>query len=129
MHGLGPLSRPQLLRTVQLFRPRVRLYASTKQDNRKSPFSRQEVEDDTAQDFRPPWVYRASGFLIYTTIPIAILYCVFVADYGDREHVFSPIRRWAQRHKESFLSLTPEETALAQREAATNDVTSKNEAS
>ncbi|KIK16028.1 hypothetical protein PISMIDRAFT_114123 [Pisolithus microcarpus 441] len=93
MHGLGPLSRPQLLRTVQLFRPRVRLYASTKQDNRKSPFSRQEVEDDTAQDFRPPWVYRASGFLIYTTIPIAILYCVFVADYGDREHVFSPVSR------------------------------------
>ncbi|KAI6030948.1 hypothetical protein F5J12DRAFT_804134 [Pisolithus orientalis] len=127
MLRLGPSSRS--LRTAQLVRPRVRLYASTKHDSRKSPFSRQEIEDDTMQDFRPPWVYRASGFLIYTMIPVAILYCVFVADYGDREHVFSPVRRWAQGHTESFLSLTPEETALAQRDTTTNDITSQKKAS
>ncbi|KAI6147097.1 hypothetical protein BKA82DRAFT_1004573 [Pisolithus tinctorius] len=108
-----------MLRLGPSSRPRVRLYASTKHDSRKSPFSRQEIEDDTMQDFRPPWVYRASGFLIYTTIPVAILYCVFVADYGDREHVFSP----------SFLSLTPEETALAQRDTTINDITSQKKAS
>ncbi|KAG0701397.1 hypothetical protein DFH29DRAFT_773339, partial [Suillus ampliporus] len=63
-------------------------------------------------DFRPPWVYSASHILTYTLIPTAIVYCVFLADWGEREHVFSPVRRWTMKYKESFFSLSPDEASL-----------------
>ncbi|EIW80997.1 hypothetical protein CONPUDRAFT_56687 [Coniophora puteana RWD-64-598 SS2] len=64
-------------------RDRSRQYATTPSS------SQPEV---TPTDFRPPWVYSASHILKYTVIPAALAYCVFWADWGEREHVFSPVR-------------------------------------
>ncbi|KAH7885286.1 hypothetical protein F5I97DRAFT_1884285 [Phlebopus sp. FC_14] len=104
-------------------------------------------EEPAYDDFRPPWVYTTSHVLTYTTIPrqslafiipvndpdqilVALIYCVFLADWGDRDHVFMPVReidqpytlaklnlqlrRWALQYKQSFFSLSPEELALVQ---------------
>jgi len=46
-------------------------------------------------------------------IPMTLLYAVFVADFGEREHVFMPARRWLDRQRAAFFSLSP-----AEREAA-----------
>ncbi|KAH7903211.1 hypothetical protein BJ138DRAFT_1020994 [Hygrophoropsis aurantiaca] len=64
-------------------------------------------------DFRPPWVYTASHLLTYTLIPSAILYCVFLADWGDRDHVFLHVRRWAAHQSSRFFSIDRDEAALA----------------
>lgn len=101
MHGarqLHLLAKPAALRGVPLGR-----HASTRtQQNRRS------TEDDGG-DFRPPWVYSGSRFLTYTTIPreaipsssnrgthpfstiVTLLYCAFLADWGEREHLFMPV--------------------------------------
>ncbi|KIK93733.1 hypothetical protein PAXRUDRAFT_828672 [Paxillus rubicundulus Ve08.2h10] len=84
----------------------------------KAQQNRQNARNDDSGDFRPRWVYSASSFLTYTTIPVALLYCVFLADWGDRDHVFMPLRRWMLQHKQSILSLSPEEVALVQRQSA-----------
>ena len=65
--------------------------------------------NDVPSDPRPPWVYSTSAglrlvlvpsvFSVYWWIPVLkhlegiILYAVFFADFGDREHVFMPVRR------------------------------------
>lgn len=95
------LTKPVVLQGVTVGR-----YASTKtQQNRRS------VEDDGGDsDFRPPWVYSGSRFLTYTAIPreaipspfatetttltrflVTLLYCAFLADWGEREHIFMPV--------------------------------------
>ncbi|KAK0221741.1 hypothetical protein IW262DRAFT_1460030 [Armillaria fumosa] len=63
-------------------------------------------------DFRPPWVYTGTKLLTYLVIPAIALYGIFIYDFGDREHVFQPPRRWLLRQKESFFTLTPEEQKL-----------------
>ncbi|KAG1786615.1 uncharacterized protein HD556DRAFT_1414373 [Suillus plorans] len=91
--------------------PSIRSYSKKPQVIRPTPSQNQSAEQDDG-DFRPPWVYSASHILTYTLIPTAILYCVFLADWGEREHVFSPVRRWTTKYKESFLSLSPDEASL-----------------
>ncbi|KAK0504117.1 hypothetical protein EDD18DRAFT_487988 [Armillaria luteobubalina] len=63
-------------------------------------------------DFRPPWVYTGTKLLTYLVVPAIALYGIFIYDFGDREHVFQPPRRWLLRQKESFFTLTPEEEKL-----------------
>jgi len=41
-------------------------------------------------------------------------YAVFVADWGEEENVFSPARRWFDRKKQAFLTLSPGEQAAAE---------------
>ncbi|PFH53896.1 hypothetical protein AMATHDRAFT_113900, partial [Amanita thiersii Skay4041] len=63
-------------------------------------------------DFRPPWVYTTSRLLSYTIIPSIVVYSVFWHDFGDREHVFQPARRWLARQKAAFFTLSPDEQEL-----------------
>ncbi|KAF8555727.1 hypothetical protein OG21DRAFT_821300 [Imleria badia] len=101
LNMLLQLTKPAALRGVSLGR-----YAST-----KTRQNRHNTKDDGG-DFRPPWVYSGSRFLTYTTIPLTLLYCAFLADWGEREHIFMPLRRWVSQYKQSILSLSPEEAAL-----------------
>ncbi|KAN0087527.1 hypothetical protein V8E55_006148 [Tylopilus felleus] len=108
MHRARQLNLP--LRPTKLATLRgvsVGRYASTKtRQNRRTI----DTEDDG--DFRPPWVYSGSRFLTYTAIPLTLIYCAFLADWGEREHIFMPLRRWASKYGQSILSLSPEEAAL-----------------
>ncbi|KAI0304465.1 hypothetical protein B0F90DRAFT_1815790 [Multifurca ochricompacta] len=46
--------------------------------------------EDIPSDPRPPWVYSTSAGLRLVLIPSILIYAVFFADFGDREHVFMP---------------------------------------
>ncbi|EGN98350.1 hypothetical protein SERLA73DRAFT_183305 [Serpula lacrymans var. lacrymans S7.3] len=90
-----------------------RTYASERTLRNRLPGVPQAKKDDDG-DFRPPWVYSTSRILTYTLIPTAFLYCIFIADWGEREHVFMPPRRWLERQKAVFFSLSPDEAVLVQ---------------
>ncbi|KAF9241195.1 hypothetical protein BU15DRAFT_45340 [Melanogaster broomeanus] len=77
----------QVAKSGLLQRGTVRKYASTQ------PQQNQQKTDDDSGDFRPPWVYTTVSVLKYTTIPLTMIYCVFLADWGEREHVFMPVSR------------------------------------
>ncbi|KAF7768137.1 hypothetical protein Agabi119p4_7380 [Agaricus bisporus var. burnettii] len=64
---------------------------------------------DEDSDFRPSWVYVTSRLVNFTVIPCVMLYSVFFYDFGDKDHVFKPVRRWAQEQKAAFLTLSPDE--------------------
>ncbi|KAF5345523.1 hypothetical protein D9758_012013 [Tetrapyrgos nigripes] len=74
--------------------------------------SRRFPEDETPKDFRPPWVYTLSRLAIQWSIPAVGIYAVFLYDFGDQEHVFSPIRRWTAKQKAAFFAPSPEEKQL-----------------
>ncbi|KAI9573637.1 hypothetical protein HD554DRAFT_2057557 [Boletus coccyginus] len=95
----------QLNLLLRLTKPAGR-YAST-----RSRQNRRTTEDDDG-DFRPPWVYSGSRLLTYTTIPLTLFYCAFLADWGEREHIFMPLRRWVSEYRQSILALSPEEAVL-----------------
>ncbi|KAF5360946.1 hypothetical protein D9756_004805 [Leucocoprinus leucothites] len=67
---------------------------------------------DEAIDFRPPWVYVGSRLLTFTIIPGIVFYSVFIYDFGERDHVFQPVRRWALEQKAAFLTLSPDEERI-----------------
>ncbi|KAG1772400.1 hypothetical protein EDD22DRAFT_842375 [Suillus occidentalis] len=94
--------------------PCIRSYSKKSPVIRPTSTQNQSAEQDNG-DFRPPWVYSASHILTYTLIPTAMVYCVFLADWGEREHVFSPVRRWTTKFKESFFSLSPDEASLIEK--------------
>ncbi|KAG8714723.1 hypothetical protein FRC08_011514 [Ceratobasidium sp. 394] len=48
-------------------------------------------------------------------IAVISVYNIFFADYGEKEHVFSPARRWLDRQKAAFWTLSPAEQAAAER--------------
>ncbi|OCH85575.1 hypothetical protein OBBRIDRAFT_706293, partial [Obba rivulosa] len=64
-------------------------------------------------DPRPRWFFTASRISTFFIIPASVAYMVFVADFGEREHVFSPARRWLGAQKAAFFSLSPAERELA----------------
>ncbi|KAH9922799.1 uncharacterized protein BXZ73DRAFT_104033 [Epithele typhae] len=64
------------------------------------------------------WVRRVSRIGNFVLVPSIILYAVFVHDFGDYEHVFSPPRRWLQSQTAAFYTLSPEEQKLAGLEPA-----------
>ncbi|KAH8989684.1 hypothetical protein EDB86DRAFT_1883301 [Lactarius hatsudake] len=70
--------------------------------------------EDVPSDPRPPWVYSTSAGLRLTLIPGILFYAVFFADFGDREHVFMPPRRWLWRQRDAFFTITPEERKLVE---------------
>ncbi|KZT12062.1 uncharacterized protein LAESUDRAFT_641096 [Laetiporus sulphureus 93-53] len=69
-----------------------------------------KVEPD---DPRPPWLFRFSRTANWMLIPTVIVYSVFFGDFGEQEHVFSPPRRWLERQKAAFFSLSDAERKIA----------------
>ncbi|KDQ33738.1 hypothetical protein PLEOSDRAFT_1099698 [Pleurotus ostreatus PC15] len=97
--------------------PAVRVIPRTMSTQEVNKMPRPE-QDPAYEDFRPPWVYTGSRLLTYVFVPYVVFYSVFFYDFGDREHVFQPVRRWASRQRESFFSLSPEEARIVQAEKA-----------
>ncbi|VDC00717.1 unnamed protein product [Peniophora sp. CBMAI 1063] len=60
-------------------------------------------------DPRPPWMYTSVSWAQWIICPAVAIYGVFFMDFGDREHAFMPARRWLQRQKAAFFTLSPEE--------------------
>ncbi|KAK0201768.1 hypothetical protein DFS33DRAFT_1018659 [Desarmillaria ectypa] len=85
---------------------------TTKPNPQKEKTEKDMLYELELADFRPPWVYTGSKLLTYLVVPAIALYGIFIYDFGDREHVFQPPRRWLLRQKESFFTLTPEEQKL-----------------
>ncbi|TDL18136.1 hypothetical protein BD410DRAFT_806815 [Rickenella mellea] len=65
-------------------------------------------------DPRPPWMFSASALLRALLVPAGLIYGVFVHDFGEGEHVFTPPRRWWARQKSAFFTLSPEERTLVE---------------
>ncbi|KAI0086531.1 hypothetical protein BDY19DRAFT_349138 [Irpex rosettiformis] len=65
------------------------------------------------QDHRRAWFFKVYRITNIAIIPFAAFYCVFVADFGDHEHVFSPARRWLDHQRREFYSLSSDELELA----------------
>ncbi|WVQ73483.1 hypothetical protein IAR50_003055 [Cryptococcus sp. DSM 104548] len=63
----------------------------------------------TEKNILPNRVNKAVGFGGWIFGGAAAVYMVLFADFGDREHVFSPVRREYIRAKQTFFTLTPEE--------------------
>ncbi|QRW27598.1 hypothetical protein RhiXN_02193 [Rhizoctonia solani] len=62
-----------------------------------------------------PKIHRYVAVASYTAVGIISIYNIFFADYGEQEHVFSPARRWLDRQKAAFWTLSPAEQAAADR--------------
>ncbi|KAJ7025385.1 hypothetical protein C8F04DRAFT_1269268 [Mycena alexandri] len=67
------------------------------------------------KDFRSPWFFKAVGIGNFVIIPVVGIYAAFYWDWGndEREHVMKPARRWLQKQKDAFFSLSPPEQELA----------------
>ena len=50
-------------------------------------------------------------FRLFThTVTIGIsAFIIFYADFGEKEHIFSPLRRFGKQKLDEYLTLTPEE--------------------
>ncbi|QRW00685.1 hypothetical protein RhiJN_28703 [Ceratobasidium sp. AG-Ba] len=67
------------------------------------------------QPIGTPKFHRYVAIVSYSFVGAITIYNVFYADYGDKEHVFSPARRWLDRQKAAFWTLSPAEQATAER--------------
>ncbi|KAF5314992.1 hypothetical protein D9619_006982 [Psilocybe cf. subviscida] len=68
--------------------------------------------EGAGEDPRPPWVYVGSRVMSFALIPGVSLYSIFFYDFGDREHVFQPVRRWAHDLTSGFFTLSPAEERI-----------------
>ncbi|KAI0732050.1 hypothetical protein C8Q72DRAFT_759014, partial [Fomitopsis betulina] len=59
------------------------------------------------------WVFPLSRIANYVVIPATLLYAVFFADFGEKEHVFMPARRWLDGQKAAFFELSEAEREIA----------------
>ncbi|PCH40101.1 hypothetical protein WOLCODRAFT_162093 [Wolfiporia cocos MD-104 SS10] len=84
-----------------------------RQSSSKPEAAGQWVDSAPPVDPRPSWVYSFSRISQCIAIPVAVAYAVFVQDFGDREHVFQPARRWLERQKAAFFSLSDAEREIA----------------
>ncbi|EJC99040.1 uncharacterized protein FOMMEDRAFT_170795 [Fomitiporia mediterranea MF3/22] len=66
-------------------------------------------------DPRPRWLFSTASLLRVVLVPTSLIYAVFFHDFGEQDHVFVPPRRWLQRQKESFFTLSPAEKDLAKK--------------
>ncbi|EMD39932.1 hypothetical protein CERSUDRAFT_92417 [Gelatoporia subvermispora B] len=94
-------------RTRRLPHVSARRYYSSKDAQPATPI------DETLKDPRPKWFFTASRISTFVIIPVSAAYLVFFGDFGEREHVFSPARRWLAAQKAAFFSLSPAERELA----------------
>ncbi|KAH7106902.1 hypothetical protein BKA62DRAFT_685449 [Auriculariales sp. MPI-PUGE-AT-0066] len=77
--------------------------------------------------YEPDSLYPTPRFAKYSrtahwiVLPSVLFYCLFFVNFGDHEHVFSPPRRWMDRQRAKFWSLSPAELSLAQQNSARPD--------
>ncbi|KAI0917334.1 hypothetical protein AcW1_007451 [Taiwanofungus camphoratus] len=114
IHTIGPLKaahgRPSTCNARTLLPPRISCrFASTKI---KQP-AQSWAAENTPIDPRPRWVFPLSRVANYVVIPSTLLYAVFFADFGEKEHVFMPARRWLDAQKAAFFSLSAAERKMA----------------
>ncbi|KAF8798799.1 hypothetical protein BYT27DRAFT_7202492 [Phlegmacium glaucopus] len=72
-------------------------------------------------DFRPPWVYVYSRLISYGIIPVVGIYSIFIYDFGEREHVFQPVRRWCANVINKIFTLSAAEERLLHDSQASMD--------
>ncbi|KIK58240.1 hypothetical protein GYMLUDRAFT_45451 [Collybiopsis luxurians FD-317 M1] len=65
-----------------------------------------------SKDFRPPWVYTFARIGSNASILTVFVYSIFFYDFGNDDHVFQPVRKWAAQHTASLFSLSPAEERL-----------------
>ncbi|KIM43313.1 hypothetical protein M413DRAFT_26467 [Hebeloma cylindrosporum] len=75
-------------------------------------------------DPRPPWVYVGTRLISMAVIPAVGVYSVFFYDFGDRDHAFQPIRRWAAQQVNKFFTLSPAEEKLLEQVKSSSSSTS-----
>ncbi|KAJ8503491.1 hypothetical protein ONZ45_g10810 [Pleurotus djamor] len=124
MQRLGtPSKYLQVFRYASLRPSRTVARAMSVHDVKKMPKFDEHTE---YPDFRPPWVYTGSRLITYVLVPYVVFYSVFVYDFGDREHVFQPARRWAARQKAAFFTPSAEESRIldAERSKASSETRS-----
>ncbi|KAH9841577.1 uncharacterized protein C8Q71DRAFT_720730 [Rhodofomes roseus] len=71
------------------------------------------VENVPPVDPRPAWFFPINRISNYVVIPATLLYAVFFADFGEKEHVFMPARRWLDAQKAAFFDLSEAEREIA----------------
>ncbi|ODN74047.1 hypothetical protein L202_07518 [Cryptococcus amylolentus CBS 6039] len=93
--------------------PAYKTYTGPDPSTLSGPRSKSQAEQYFAkgahETILPKRVSKAIGFGGWFFGGVAAVYMVLFADFGDREHVFSPVRREYIRTKQSFFTLTPEE--------------------
>jgi len=67
-------------------------------------------------DTHKPSVEKFSRVLQWTLVPGVFGYMALYCDFGEQEHIFSPLRRWVQKSKDEFWQLSPEEKRIVQSE-------------
>ncbi|KAG8970861.1 hypothetical protein FRC03_000079 [Tulasnella sp. 419] len=72
------------------------------------------LEKKRAHDPTHSRISRLAGIARNVTVPFVIGYFVFFVDFGEKEHVFSAPRRWLERQKAAFWSLSPSEQQTAE---------------
>ncbi|KAF9651607.1 hypothetical protein BDM02DRAFT_3184361 [Thelephora ganbajun] len=59
---------------------------------------------------------KSSRILQWTLVPGVFGYMALYGDFGEHEHIFSPLRRWVRKSKDEFWHLSPEEERIIQSE-------------
>ena len=102
--------------TVMSLRPRAIAHRHARFFAKRAPRSPYKISESTQahdDDFRPPWFFTTSHMLTYISVPGSLLsphfhwiltdhhvgsrttvvglYCIFLADWGDHDHVFMPV--------------------------------------
>ncbi|KZS93429.1 hypothetical protein SISNIDRAFT_454611, partial [Sistotremastrum niveocremeum HHB9708] len=70
---------------------------------------------------KEPLYARIVRFTAIIALPTVAAYCVFIQDWGPREHVFSPAQRWYRRQIASFASLSPDEQSVLPKAESKNE--------
>jgi len=58
-------------------------------------------------------ITKLSRILQWTLVPSVFGYMALFGDFGEHEHIFSPLRRWVWQSKDEFWQLSPEEKRIA----------------
>jgi len=102
-------------RTVKFHRPlRSTRHKSTLQDLTQR--SRANPPGDNPPTTYKSGIMKSSRILQWTLVPGVFGYMALYGDFGEHEHVFSPLRRWVQKSRDEFWRLSPEEKRVVQSE-------------
>jgi len=110
-----------------MLRPRIHLETLKVHRPLRSTRHKSTLQDLTQQSRanppgpNPPTAYKSgiakfSRILQWTLVPGVFGYMAFYGDFGEHEHIFSPLRRWMQKSKDEFWQLSSEEKRIVQSE-------------
>ncbi|KJE97129.1 hypothetical protein CAOG_010082 [Capsaspora owczarzaki ATCC 30864] len=113
------LTHPYALTRPQSIRNSTSSSTSTSSTDKKA---QQKAQDDAAErDLSLPVLFPNNQGTLQNIARLAAAFVVFwgvwMADYGDHEHVFSPIRRWTDELLDQFRQVSLEEKLAAQQRA------------